>query len=160
MPHPIPSISGAGLVGCWHGRLTFSVGERQLTVVGSAGSAATDPGRDRDGHVLRGVGRQHGHQNRPLDDLRNLGVSPGTAVTGFPPGVVTNGSIHSADAVAAQAQNDLTTAYNDAAGRTPAGAVTSDLGGQSLAPGVYKADSAMRSPGKGTGGVVISSRRA
>src|SRR6476661_7816674 len=60
----------------------------------------------------------------------DLGVSPGTAVTGFPPGVVTNGSIHSADAVAAQAQADLTTAYNDAAGRTPAGAVTSDLGGQ------------------------------
>jgi hypothetical protein len=65
----------------------------------------------------------------------DLGVSPGTAVTGFPPGVVTNGSIHSADAVAAQAQADLTTAYNDAAGRTPADAVTSDLGGQTLAPG-------------------------
>ncbi|HEY0817034.1 MAG TPA: ice-binding family protein [Pseudonocardia sp.] len=73
----------------------------------------------------------------------DVGVSPGTAVTGFPPGVVTNGTIHSADAVAAQAQADLTTAYNDAAGRTPADAVTTDLGGQTLAPGVYKAASSM-----------------
>ena len=47
----------------------------------------------------------------------DLGVSPGTAVTGFPPGVVSNGTIHAADAVALQAQADLTTAYNDAAGR-------------------------------------------
>jgi len=69
----------------------------------------------------------------------DLGVSPGTAVTGFPPGQVTNGTIHAADAVALQAQSDLTTAYNDAAGRTPADAVSSDLGGQTLAPGVYNA---------------------
>ena len=73
----------------------------------------------------------------------DLGVSPGTAVTGFPPGVVSSGTIHRADAVAAQAQADLTTAYNDAAGRTPADAVTTDLGGQTLAPGVYKAASSM-----------------
>ena len=49
----------------------------------------------------------------------DLGVSPGTAITGFPPGVVIDGTVHDADAVALQAQNDLTTAYNDAAGRTP-----------------------------------------
>ncbi len=66
----------------------------------------------------------------------DLGVSPGTAVTGFPPGTV-NGAIHSADAVAAQAQSDLTTAYNDAAGRGPATAESADLGGQTLTPGVY-----------------------
>src|SRR6478609_10813996 len=41
----------------------------------------------------------------------NLGVSPGTAITGFPPGIVTAGAIHAADATAATAQNDLTTAY-------------------------------------------------
>lgn len=73
----------------------------------------------------------------------DLGVSPGTAVTGFPPGEVTNGTQHKADAVALQAQSDLTTGYNDAAGRTPATAVSSDLGGQTLAPGVYKAASAL-----------------
>src|SRR6478735_1772767 len=67
----------------------------------------------------------------------DLGVSPGTAVTGFPPGLVSNGTIHSADAVAAQAQADLTTAYNDAARRTPRDAVPPDLGGLTLLPGVY-----------------------
>jgi hypothetical protein len=73
----------------------------------------------------------------------SVGVSPGTAITGFPPGQVTSGAIHSADAVAQQAQSDLTTAYLDAAARTPAAPVTSDLGGQTLDPGVYKATSGM-----------------
>ena len=67
----------------------------------------------------------------------DLGVSPGTAVTGFPPGTV-NGTIHSADAVAAQAQADTTTAYNDAAGRSPTSAITADLGGRTLVAGVYR----------------------
>ena len=67
----------------------------------------------------------------------DLGVSPGSAVTGFPPGTVINGVVHAADAVAAQAQADLTTAYNDAAGRTRATPVLGDLGGQTLVAGVY-----------------------
>lgn len=68
----------------------------------------------------------------------NLGVSPGSAVTGFPPGIVTGGAIHAADAVAAQAQSDLTTAYNTAAG-TPCGVdlTGQNLGGLVLTPGVY-----------------------
>ena len=41
----------------------------------------------------------------------DVGVSPGTEVTGFPPGVVI-GDIHAGDTVAAQAQSDLTTPYN------------------------------------------------
>ena len=72
----------------------------------------------------------------------NLGVSPGTAVSGFPPGTV-NGTIHVADAVAAQAQSDVTTAYNDAAGRTGAGTVSGNLGGQTLTPGIYKSESSL-----------------
>jgi len=68
----------------------------------------------------------------------NLGVSPGSAVTGFPPGTVSSGTIHSEDAVAAQAQADTTTAYNDAAGRSPSAVVTADLGGQTLVSGVYQ----------------------
>jgi hypothetical protein len=69
----------------------------------------------------------------------NLGVSPGSSVTGFPPGIVTPPStIHAADAVAAQAQSDLTTAYNAIAG-TPTGTDLTgmDLGGLTLTPGVY-----------------------
>jgi hypothetical protein len=73
----------------------------------------------------------------------DLGVSPGTAITGFPPGMVINGKIHSADAVALQAQTDLTTAYNDAKGRTPVTAVPADIGGMELVAGVYKASSAL-----------------
>ena len=54
----------------------------------------------------------------------DLGVSPGTAVTGFPPGIMIAGTIHAADAVALQAQNDTTTAYINLAGQ----ACTDDLG--------------------------------
>ena len=67
----------------------------------------------------------------------DIGLSPGSAVTGFPPGTVNNGTMHVADAVALQAQADVTTAYNDAAGRSPTATVTADLGGQTLLPGVY-----------------------
>src|SRR5215203_2763073 len=41
----------------------------------------------------------------------DLGVNPGSAVTGFPPGNVAGGTIHGGDAVAGQAQSDNTTAY-------------------------------------------------
>jgi type VI secretion system secreted protein VgrG len=67
----------------------------------------------------------------------DLGVSPGTAVTGFPPGTVSNGAVHAADVLAGQAQAALTTAYTDAAGRSSSGTVSADLGGQTLIPGVY-----------------------
>jgi Ice-binding-like len=66
----------------------------------------------------------------------DLGLSPGTSVTGFPPGTV-NGTQHITDAVAGQAQTDLTTAYNTAAAQAPTGTVSADLGGQTLTPGVY-----------------------
>ena len=72
----------------------------------------------------------------------DLGVSPGTAITGFPPGIV-NGTIHATDAVATQAQSDVTTAYNELASQvcdtTYPGA--KDLAGEVLLPGVYCADS-------------------
>ena len=67
----------------------------------------------------------------------DLGVWPGTEITGFGPGVVI-GTIHAGDEVAAQAQSDLTTAYNALAGLPCNTDLTGqDLGGQTLAPGVY-----------------------
>jgi hypothetical protein len=73
----------------------------------------------------------------------DLGVSPGTAVTGFPPGTV-NGTIHAGDPAAAQAKLDLTTAYNDAAGRSTGPiTVSGNLGGLTLAPGLYKSTSSL-----------------
>jgi type VI secretion system secreted protein VgrG len=68
----------------------------------------------------------------------NLGVSPGSAVTGFPPGIVVGGTIHAADAVAAQAQNELTTLYNNLVNTACNTDLTGqDLGGKTLTPGVY-----------------------
>jgi hypothetical protein len=71
----------------------------------------------------------------------DLGVSPGTAVTGSP-GVT--GALHPGDVAAAQAQADLTIAYNDAAGRTVGPvSVAGNLGGQTLAPGLYRSTSSL-----------------
>ena len=67
----------------------------------------------------------------------DLGVAPGTSLTGFDTAVV-NGATHNNDGVANQAQADLTTAYDVAAGQTPATDLTgSDLGGQILTAGAY-----------------------
>lgn len=79
----------------------------------------------------------------------DVGLSPttGAAITGFPPGTVT-GTIYAVDAAGPAgsvnnpglltlAKNDLTTAYNDAAGRTPDTTVGTELGGTTLLPGVY-----------------------
>jgi len=70
----------------------------------------------------------------------DLGLHPGTLVTGFPPGTV-NGVQHVTDAVAAQAKTDLVTAYNDAAGRPLSATSPSDLGGRVLTAGVYRTGS-------------------
>lgn len=70
----------------------------------------------------------------------DLGVSPGTAITGFPPGTV-NGVTHANDAVAAQAQSDLTNAYNVAAGQevAPADDLSgTNVGNRILGPGAYR----------------------
>jgi hypothetical protein len=79
----------------------------------------------------------------PTSITGDLGVSPGTAVTGFPPGTVV-GAQHAGDPTAAQGVADLTTAYNDAAGRTlcPV-SVAGNLGGQTLAPGLYSSTSSL-----------------
>jgi len=67
----------------------------------------------------------------------DLGVSPGTSITGFPPGSFT-GTIHDDDSVAAQAHSDATTAYNGLAGLAPTQTLTGqNLGGLTLQPGVY-----------------------
>jgi Ice-binding-like len=68
---------------------------------------------------------------------QDLGVWPGTSITGFPPGVVL-GTIHDDDAVAQQAQADALTGYNYLAGLARTQTLTGqDLGGLTLDPGVY-----------------------
>jgi hypothetical protein len=71
----------------------------------------------------------------------DLGVSPGTALTGFGLPAVVNGATHATDAVAAKAQLDLTNAYDVAAGQpvAPADDLSgTDLGNRKLGPGAYR----------------------
>lgn len=68
----------------------------------------------------------------------DLGVSPGT-ITGFPPGVVTGGTIHIADSIANQAHDDAATAYAQLAGLAFTQDLSGlDLGNRTLGAGVYR----------------------
>ena len=72
----------------------------------------------------------------------DVGVSPGTSMALLPAQV--NGAIHVADPVAGQAKLDLTAAFNDAAGRSAnVITVSGNIGGQTLAPGLYKSASTL-----------------
>ena len=75
-----------------------------------------------------------------------IGVSPGSAITGFPPGL--SGEQHSNDATAIGAMTDLVTAYNNAASRETTQDLTGqDLGGLRLTPGVYSFSSSAQLTG-------------
>jgi hypothetical protein len=90
----------------------------------------------------------------PTNITGDIGVWAGTSITGFPPGTFT-GTEYEDDAVAMTAQGDLTTAYNYAAA-APGGAILpADIGGETLAPGVYKTTSAQPSLGI-TGDLTLS----
>jgi ice-binding like protein len=72
-----------------------------------------------------------------------LGLSPGSATTGFPPGVVTKG-MQVANTAAAKAKSALTTAYNNAKGRSNCPTLLSgNIGGKTLGPGLYVSSSAL-----------------
>jgi hypothetical protein len=99
--------------------------------------AATDPGLGGAGYfaVLAGTTVTN---TGPTWITGQLGVSPGTAVTGFPPG--TSGVQHNGDSVAGTAQTNLTAAYTNAAAQPCPGAnnfTGVNLGGKTLVPGVY-----------------------
>ena len=100
-------------------------------------------GEDRD-HGKRCSGGLHGHQERPsiITGAESLALSPGSAVTGFPPGtLVLPAVMHVTDPTAAQAQLYLTTAYLYTAG-LPGGAVLpGDMSGLTFTPGPYKTSS-------------------
>jgi len=83
--------------------------------------------------VLAGTGITN---TGPTTITGDIGTFPNPAVTGAA-SITLTGTNHAGDAVTQQAKSDLVTAYVDAAGRTPATEVPTDLGGQTLAPGVY-----------------------
>jgi hypothetical protein len=99
--------------------------------------AATDPGLKtaKNFAVLAGTTVTN---TGPTWISGQVGVSPGCAVTGFPPG--TSGAQHKCDAVALQAKTDLTGAYTRAKNAPCPGTnnfTGVNLGGKSLVPGVY-----------------------
>jgi hypothetical protein len=76
----------------------------------------------------------------PTTMFGDLGLSPGSSVTGAPHVL---GATHVDDAVAIGAKNDLTTAYGDAASRPPSGSAGTDLADQTFLPGVRTASSSL-----------------
>src|SRR3954470_7112808 len=93
----------------------------------------------------------------------DVGIFPAASIVGFPPATLT-GTLHPGDAVAQTAQNDLTTAYNNMGtanggtfglGTGTGAIVPADIGGQTLAPGVYRTTSAQPSLGI-TGNLTLS----
>ena len=66
----------------------------------------------------------------------NLGSAPTNTITGFPPGVITNGTMTST-ATAQLAQGDALAAYNFLAGQTPTQTLAASIGTLTLTPGVY-----------------------
>lgn len=84
------------------------------------------------------IGGQDVTNTGPTIISGDVGLHPGSSVTGFPPGII-NGTLNVANAAAIQAQLDVTTAYNDAAGRATTETLTDpDLVGLTLVPGVYE----------------------
>jgi hypothetical protein len=68
----------------------------------------------------------------------DIGLSPGTAVVGFPPGIHSAGAIYAADAVALQARNAASNAFTTASGQTGPTTVGVELGNTTLSPGLYE----------------------
>ncbi|MBI5091828.1 MAG: DUF3494 domain-containing protein [Candidatus Hydrogenedentes bacterium] len=88
----------------------------------------------------------HSDPNPATQVFGDLGVTPGTAVTGFyPDGTVSGGTIHVNDSVAQLALADATTAYNTLAGlafvNDYTGVILGSAGYTTLTPGIYHFDS-------------------
>ena len=137
------SVLAVALAGCCDSNSPLGV--QQVSGGGGGGPAAVALGTSSTFAVLAGAGVTN---TGPTVITGDLGTSPTASVTGFftvdgGPGTV-SGTIHQADATAATAKVDLTTAYNDAAGRT-VGVITvsGDLTGLTLAPGLYKSTSSL-----------------
>jgi uncharacterized repeat protein (TIGR01451 family) len=116
--------------------VALAIGLTTLIGIQSSASAATAPvplGTAANFAVLAGSTITN---TGPTTIGGDVGLSPGTAVTGFPPGHV-DGTIHAADAVALQAKTDLTAAYANAAARPVTATVPVELGGTTKTAGVY-----------------------
>ncbi|MBI3188664.1 MAG: DUF3494 domain-containing protein, partial [Gammaproteobacteria bacterium] len=96
------------LTGCGGNESGSGAGGNTTSQLNNLASTAPPQGTEQSFAVLGG---QTVTNTGPSVITGNLGVSPGSAITGFPPGLVTGGTTHAADAVALQAQNDTITTY-------------------------------------------------
>jgi hypothetical protein len=117
--------------------LSVSLAALILILVPATAMAATDPGLGAAGNfaVLAGTTVTN---TGPTWITGQLGVAPGSAVTGFPPG--TSGVQHKGDSNATTAQTNLAAAYTNAAAQPCPGTnnfTGVNLGGKNLVPGVY-----------------------
>ncbi|WIE63349.1 ice-binding family protein [Curtobacterium sp. MCLR17_036] len=128
--------------------LATTIGLAALGVTGT-GATAASAATVIDGPVGLGTAAPYGvlgastvTNTGPTVVTGDVGVSPGTAITGFDgaPGGSASGTIHRGDAVADRAQDATTTAYDTAASLTPTTTGLTELNGRSLAPGVYRGD--------------------
>ncbi|MEQ9378639.1 MAG: Ig-like domain-containing protein [Imperialibacter sp.] len=109
--------------------------------------------------IIAGVGVTNNAGASEIHDM-NVGIYPGarSSITGFfdvdgGPGLIFNGAFHASDDVApaginaalSQAQSELVQAYDDAKNATtPAPSIApADLGGQTLAPGIWTSATTM-----------------
>jgi hypothetical protein len=88
----------------------------------------------------------------PTTMFGDLGLAPGSSVTGAPHVL---GTTHVDDAVAIQAKTELTTAYNDAAGRPTEGSAGTDLSGHTFTAGVRTASTSL---GLSSGSVILDAQ--
>ena len=112
-----------------------------VTLVAGAGAAATAvPLGTADSYaVLAGAGITN---TGPTTITGDLGTFPTTTMTGTA-SITVDGANHAGDAVTQGAKNDLITAYTTAAGEGPTSPIAADLGGLTLAPGVYNSASSV-----------------
>ena len=131
-----------------HPQLGAVVVSLALLATTSCGRGMRSPGLSSSSQELQALGTaenfavlggQSVTNTGPTVASGDLGVSPGTSVTGFPPGLVIGGTIHAGDATALQAQSDDRAAYLTLAGETCGQdlTTTADLAGLTLTPGVY-----------------------
>ena len=131
-PHVAVRRSGATLI-------SFAIAAAVLLMIGTTANAAivpTVPLATSANYAVLGGSTVTNTGASTLNG--SLGLSPGTSVTGFPPGlVIPPGTKNITNAAAAQAQSDLTAAYVNAAGRPLNATTTANLANKHLQAGVY-----------------------
>lgn len=135
------------------GRALMLLGLAAVTIsgAGAAGAAAAGPVDMGTAKTFAVLGGQSVTNTGPSVLNGDLGVWPGTSITGFsaaPSDGKVNGATHAGDAEAKAAQAATSTAYDDAAGRTTTATITSDLKNMTLVEGVYTSGGDLELTGK------------